>query len=141
MFENILIVCVGNICRSPFTEHYLQSLCPSKKVRSAGLQAVLNHHVPEFGQAIAHSLHLDLSAHQPELLTANLCESQDLILVMEEKHIADLCHRFPQARGKVFLLGKWIHAEIPDPYRQSQEAFAHSYQLIVQACDAWQSKL
>ncbi len=135
------MVCVGNICRSPFAEQYLQTLCPNKSLRSAGLQAVLNHPVPEFGQAVAQSYGVALGDHQPMLLTAALCESQDLILVMEEKHIADLCARFPQARGKVFLLGKWINAEIPDPYRQSQEAFAHSYQLIVQACQAWQSKI
>ncbi len=61
---------------------------------------------------------------------------------MEQRHINDLCARYPQARGKTFLLGKWVgDKEIPDPYRQSQEAFKHVYELIDSACSAWQKYL
>ena len=57
---------------------------------------------------------------------------------MEERHLTDLLGKYPQARGKTFLLGKWIdETEIPDPYRQSQEAFEHVYQLVDKACTAW----
>jgi protein-tyrosine phosphatase len=57
---------------------------------------------------------------------------------MEEQHLNDLHSQYPEARGKTFLLGKWIgDKEIPDPYRKSQEAFEHVYQLIEQACVAW----
>jgi len=53
-----------------------------------------------------------------------------------------LCTRYPQARGKTFLLGKWLgDKEVPDPYRQSREAFEHVYELIDSACSAWQKYL
>ncbi|MDK6849581.1 protein tyrosine phosphatase, partial [Klebsiella quasipneumoniae] len=35
MFDSILVVCTGNICRSPIGERYLQSLLPHKKISSA----------------------------------------------------------------------------------------------------------
>ncbi len=37
MFSNILVVCVGNICRSPTGERVLQQLLPNKTISSAGI--------------------------------------------------------------------------------------------------------
>ncbi|MDF5612440.1 low molecular weight phosphotyrosine protein phosphatase, partial [Vibrio parahaemolyticus] len=37
MFSNILVVCVGNICRSPTGERLLQQLLPDKQISSAGI--------------------------------------------------------------------------------------------------------
>jgi protein-tyrosine phosphatase len=57
---------------------------------------------------------------------------------MQQAHLQDLHAKYPQVRGKVFLLGKWIdNAEISDPYRKSDEAFIHVYHLIERACHAW----
>lgn len=41
MFNNILVVCVGNICRSPTAERLLQRYHPELKVESAGLGALV----------------------------------------------------------------------------------------------------
>ncbi len=90
--------------------------------------------------ATAHSI--DMSEHRGRQITSNLVANNSVILVMEQRHVNDLCARYPQARGKTFLLGKWIgDKEIPDPYRQSQEAFEHVYALIDSACSAWQKYL
>jgi protein-tyrosine phosphatase len=79
-----------------------------------------------------------MSAHKARQLDSTLIANNDLILVMEQRHLSDLLGQYPQARGKTFLLGKWIeNTEIPDPYKQSQEAFEHVYQLIEKACSAW----
>jgi protein-tyrosine phosphatase len=79
-----------------------------------------------------------MSPHQGRQLNSTLITENDLILVMEERHLTDLLGKYPQARGKTFLLGKWIdNTEIPDPYRQSHEAFEHVYQLVDKACSAW----
>ncbi|MCG3004206.1 protein tyrosine phosphatase, partial [Escherichia coli] len=43
MFESILVVCTGNICRSPLGERYLKKLLPSKKIESAGTGAVVGY--------------------------------------------------------------------------------------------------
>ncbi|MGB2147778.1 MAG: low molecular weight phosphotyrosine protein phosphatase, partial [Vibrio toranzoniae] len=39
MFDKILVVCVGNICRSPTGERVLQQLLPNKNIASAGIAA------------------------------------------------------------------------------------------------------
>ncbi|WP_454538621.1 arsenate reductase/protein-tyrosine-phosphatase family protein, partial [Escherichia coli] len=41
MFNSILVVCTGNICRSPIGERYLRSLLPNKKIDSAGTSALV----------------------------------------------------------------------------------------------------
>lgn len=139
MFNSILVVCAGNICRSPTAEYLLKNkLASNITISSAGLTALVGKSAEKTATSIALANNIDMSAHQGRQVNAALIAENDVILVMEERHLTDLLSQYPQARGKTFLLGKWINdTEIPDPYRQSQEAFEHVYQLINKACDAW----
>ena len=140
MFNTILVVCAGNICRSPTAEYLLKyELADSQiKVSSAGLTALVGKSAEPTASNIALTNNIDMSAHKARQLSSALITENDLILVMEQRHLTDLLGKYPQARGKTFLLGKWIdETEIPDPYRQSQEAFEHVYQLVDKACTAW----
>jgi len=144
MFDSVLVVCAGNICRSPTAEYVLKSKLKGKNVAvsSAGLTALEGKPADAQAQQIASAHNIDMSEHQGRQITSNLVANNSVILVMEHRHVNDLCARYPQARGKTFLLGKWIgDKEIPDPYRQSQEAFEHVYALIDSACSAWQKYL
>ena len=129
MFNKLLIVCVGNICRSPTAEVLLKQRLQEKgkeiHVHSAGLGALV-------GKDIEPNLH---SAKQ--INTAMIGEA-DLVLAMEQAHLQHLNEIAPQARGKTFLLGKWLdNKEIPDPYRQQKPAFDHAFTLIDQSIAAW----
>ncbi|MBA6362822.1 low molecular weight phosphotyrosine protein phosphatase [Colwellia sp. BRX8-4] len=144
MFNSILVVCAGNICRSPTGEYLLKDKLKNKpgdshiKVSSAGLTALVGNSAEATATSIALSNNIDMSGHKGRQLNSTLITENDLILVMEERHLTDLLGKYPQARGKTFLLGKWIdNTEIPDPYRQSHEAFEHVYQLVDKACSAW----
>ena len=140
IFNTILVVCAGNICRSPTAEYLLKyKLADSQiKVSSAGLTALVGKGAEPTASDIALTNNIDMSAHKARQLSSALITENDLILVMEQRHLTDLLGKYPQARGKTFLLGKWIdETEIPDPYRQSQEAFEHVYQLVDKACTAW----
>ncbi|MEN8619223.1 low molecular weight protein-tyrosine-phosphatase [Shewanella baltica] len=144
MFDSILVVCAGNICRSPTAEYVLKAKLADKqiKVSSAGLTALVGKSADPMAQKIAASHGVTMDEHKGQQLSSQLVSSNSVILVMEQRHLNDLHSRFPEARGKTFLLGKWINnAEIPDPYRQSQEAFEHVYALIDSACSAWQKYL
>ncbi|MBR8842466.1 low molecular weight protein-tyrosine-phosphatase [Pseudoalteromonas sp. JC3] len=144
MFESVLMVCAGNICRSPTAEYLLKNKLSGKSVAvsSAGLTALEGKAADALAQELAKEQGIDMSEHQGRQLTGTLVAQNSLILVMEQRHLTDLCSRYPQARGKTFLLGKWIgDKEIPDPYRQSREAFEHVYELIDSACGAWQQYL
>ncbi len=144
MFDSILVVCAGNICRSPTAEYVLKSKLAGKniKVSSAGLTALEGKAADATAKQIAATNGINMDEHQGRQLTSSLVAQNSVILVMEQRHLTDLCSRYPEARGKTFLLGKWLgDKEVPDPYRQSLEAFQHVYALIDSACSAWQKYL
>ncbi|WP_394249758.1 low molecular weight phosphotyrosine protein phosphatase [Vibrio profundi] len=146
MFDKILVVCVGNICRSPTGERVLQKLIPHKQVASAGIAAEKSHLIgksaDETAILVAAENSVDLEGHQSQQVTSQLCAQYDLILVMEKGHMEALTEISPEARGKTMLFGQWIgQQDIPDPYRQSREAFEHAYILIDEAAQAWAKKL
>jgi len=144
LFKNILIVCIGNICRSPTAEHLLgAALSPCGiQVRSAGLAALRDHPLePLAGQVLQEHGHVPL-AHKARHLGAQAVSAAALSRVMEQRHIDGVLNLAPEARGKVFLLGKWQHdREITDPYRQGKPAFMQAYALIEQAAQAWAQRL
>lgn len=144
MFKKILIVCIGNICRSPTAEHLLgAALVPHGiQVSSAGLAAMRDHPLePTAGQLLLEHGYVP-QAHKARQLDACAVSEADLILVMEQRHIDGVLKLAPEARGKVFLLGKWQHdREISDPYRQGKPAFVQAYALIEQAAQAWAQRL
>ena len=146
MFSNILVVCVGNICRSPTGERVLQQLLPNKTISSAGIAVdksrLTGKPADKTATLIASEKGFSLENHQAQQLTAQLCAKQDLILVMEHGHIDALTEIVPEARGKTMLFGRWMNSvDIPDPYRQSREAFDHAFSLIEQSAQAWAKKL
>ncbi|WP_305829841.1 arsenate reductase/protein-tyrosine-phosphatase family protein [Photobacterium leiognathi] len=146
MFNKILVVCVGNICRSPAGERILQTKLPAKHIASAGIATKKSGLTGKPTDAMACEVMgqfgFDLSGHQAQQLTPELCREYDLILVMEKGHIEAVTNIAPEARGKTMLFGQWIgQRDIPDPYRQSREAFEHSLTLVEQAAQAWVTKL
>ena len=142
MFDSILVVCTGNICRSPIGERYLQSVLPGKKIDSAGTGALVGYEADASAKRIAEIHGLSLDAHSGKQFTASLGRQYDLILVMERTHLEQIGRIAPEARGKTMLFGHWQdQKEIPDPYRKSEEAFASVYELIKRAGDSWAKKL
>lgn len=141
MFNKILVVCAGNICRSPTAEYLLKAKIKNqanKQVDSAGLTALVGKGADKTAAEVAAEYGIDLSPHSAQQLTAELISEYDLILVMEQRHLDDIHLQFPAARGKTFLLGKWLdNIDIPDPYRKQKPAFEHVYKLIDEAATAW----
>jgi protein-tyrosine phosphatase len=142
MFDKILVVCVGNICRSPSGEYLLKSLLPNKQIASAGVGALVGKPADEMARLVAIEHGVSLEGHQAQQLNSEMCRDYDLILVMEQGHIGAVTNIAPEVRGKTMLLSHWNNKlDIPDPYRQSKEAFDHAYQLIEKSCQAWAKKL
>lgn len=142
MFNSILVVCTGNICRSPIGERLLRKALPNKKIDSAGTGAMVGHAADNSAIAIAEKHGLSLKDHKGQQFTSSLGRKYDLILVMEKSHLESISRIAPEARGKIMLFGHWIQQkDIPDPYRKSMEAFESVYILIEQASHAWVSKI
>lgn len=144
MFKRILIVCVGNICRSPTAEYLLRNRLSKTDiaVESAGLGALVGHSMDATALAVLAEHGIDGSAHVARQLDDSMLRSAELVLAMEKRHVATISQSAPQASGKTFMLGKWQgDINIPDPYRQRREAFEHVYDLIDGSVSRWLERL
>lgn len=142
MFERILTVCVGNVCRSPTAEYLLRHRLGEARaahISSAGLGALVDRPMDEKALTLL-SEHGVPSGEQHRARQADISilRTSDLILVMEKAHAARISQMAPEVSGKVFLLDKWLDSsDIPDPYRQQRPAFEHVYTLIDRGVSSW----
>lgn len=142
MYDRILVVCVGNICRSPTAERILRNLLPEKMIDSAGISALVDKPADPQASKVAEKHGVSLGGHKARQLTQELCLGYDLILVMEKAHLEAVHQCAPETRGKVMLVSYWLENQnIADPYKRSDEMFEHVFQLIKNAAQTWQSKL
>ena len=98
MYQKILIVCVGNICRSPTGERLLKKKLPERQIASAGIRALTGNDA-DF-QAIKTALRhgVVIAGHTARQLTVGMCRQADLILVMEPAHIEAVADILPGAQ-------------------------------------------
>ena len=146
MFDNILVVCVGNICRSPmaeglFRQAFVEVNNFESRIRSAGLGALVGH--PPDPKAIQLMMEkgIDISDHRARQLNQEMIRNSDLILVMELDQKNTIEEIEPTARGKVFRLGEWGGFDIPDPYQKEIHVFEKTLILIEQGVSQWIKKL
>lgn len=143
MFDKILVVCHGNICRSPLAAAMLKAALPHCRVESAGLQALVGHPADSSTQEVAMPEGLVLQHHKGRQLSSEMLNDADLILVMSNSQRTAIGERSPSALGKTMLLGHWLpkQREIPDPHGKSRELFQLVHEQIRQATAAWAQKL
>lgn len=140
MFKNILIICVGNVCRSPVAEallaHKLQG--QSLAISSAGIGALVGNPMDKTAHEVLQEHGLEHRSHRARQVDSAMLHRADLILAMEQSHIQHIRQIAPEVHGKTFLMGKWLDdLEIPDPYRQSRPAFDHVHSLLTQSVESW----
>lgn len=143
MFKSVLVVCVGNICRSPVGERVLRRGLPGVTVDSAGLDALVGHGADAVAAEVAAEHGIDVSGHVAQKLTPELGSGYDLILVMEKSHRHEISERMPQLSGRTMLFGQWVDGaiDVPDPYRRPREIHEATVALIRKAGEAWVSRL
>ena len=140
-FENILVVCVGNICRSPMAEALLKQRFPEKNIDSAGVGALVGHGADPAAIQIMQEQNIDISDHIAKQIDEDLAVKYDLIFTMSDSQNKWIEERWPFCRGKTFKLGHWSDKDIADPYKHEMSAFITAYQDIVSGIDEWQDKL
>src|SRR2546426_8225915 len=122
--KQILLVCTGNICRSPLAAALLTRAIEQRgreglAVSSAGTGAWDGAPVSEGAYLVGLERGLDLSGHRARLLTRELVEGADLILTMARHHRARVDEL--GGEGRVFVLGEYAgregdEAEVSDPF-------------------------
>jgi|TARA_R110002020_G_scaffold232883_2_gene444511 protein-tyrosine phosphatase len=140
-FDNILVVCVGNICRSPIAEALLKEQYPQKNIDSAGLSAVVGNPVDPNSQAVMHPYDIDMSTHVAKQINEKLVMTADIIFTMSDSQTKWIEECWPFCRGKTFKIGHWLDKEIADPYRHDVSLFEIARQDIADSLKAWSDKI
>ena len=139
--KQILVVCVGNICRSPMAEYLLKQQHPYLDIKSAGLAAMVGYPADEKAISCMKHLQIDMGAHIAKQINADLIKKSDLILVMSNNQLKHIVQTWPFAKGKVFGLGHWQGQNVTDPYKHDQAFFNETCRLIQSSVLDWQSHL
>lgn len=137
--KSILVVCVGNICRSPMAEYLLKQQHPDLQIESAGISGLTGYPADDKAQLCMHRLNIDMQSHIAKKLNTEQLKQADLILVMSNNQQKHIEQTWPFAKGKVFRLGHWQNKNVPDPYQHDQVFFDNTCQLIQQCVADWKN--
>ncbi|WP_089998596.1 low molecular weight protein-tyrosine-phosphatase [Chryseobacterium taichungense] len=140
----ILMVCLGNICRSPLAEGIMKAKAPKDfLIDSAGTISLHEGEHPD-KRAIKTAAHhgIDISKQRSRSIIANDFEIFDKIYCMDVDVLADVVSkaRNEDQRQKVSLfleaLGDHQNAEVPDPYWGDMTDFEDVFQLLDRGCES-----
>lgn len=140
----ILMVCLGNICRSPLAEGILQhKISNAHQVDSAGTSAYHIGNPPDKRSILQAKKHgIDISQQKARQFVAKDFDAFDLIYVMDQSNYANvlLLANNQAQRNKVDLILNELNPnqnqKVPDPYYGGQDGFEQVFELLDAATDA-----
>jgi protein-tyrosine phosphatase len=119
---SILVVCSGNLCRSPFAESVLRRVLTERfgpsapEVSSAGTIAHDGEPATDEAIAVASEYEIDASSHAARRLTREDLAEADLVLAVSTEHRDEVERLDPQAATKTFTLKELVRLleDLPD---------------------------
>jgi len=122
----IVVVCTGNICRSPMAAKLLEHALAAEdaplneiKVVSAGVSVLGGDAASGNSVKALKKVGLDIEDHRSQPFTYALMDQSDLILVMTDSHRQIIQHAFPEDKTPIMLFREKVakgSKEVPDPY-------------------------
>jgi len=139
--NTVLLVCKGNICRSPFAEYYARAAFPeSVQVISAGYYPEEGRVSPKEAIDAAREQRVDLTMHRSSILTEQTVRQAQIIFTFDEENHRNLIKHYPFAKVKTHRLGLLAQQgpiDIGDPYGGNLNDFQSAYRTIAQTIDAY----
>ncbi len=134
----LLMLCLGNICRSPLAEGIMRSkLSDEFEIDSAGtIDYHQGHQADERSIKVARHHGIDISNHRARKITAEDFEYYDIIYCMDASNYENalMLAKNDDQRAKVSLILENGN-EVPDPYYGDISDFEKVYQLLDEACE------
>ena len=141
----ILMVCLGNICRSPLAQGILEKKIKEHQlnweVDSAGTGGWHNGEMPDNRSiAIAEKYHVDITKQRARKLNGYDLENFDLLFAMDRSNLVDIKklaqNKIELEKIKLILNESYPNENkiVPDPY-YNDNGFEEVFQLLDSACD------
>jgi protein-tyrosine phosphatase len=132
--RRILVVCHGNLCRSPYLQAVLQRSLPDVTVTSAGFVGS-DRAVPQLSVALCAQRGLDLSRYRSRPITQSKISDADLLIVMDAYQARRLAKMFRVKRERIVIAGDLepmfeTSRAIRDPWNHSIEAFRATFDRL-----------
>ncbi len=142
----ILMVCLGNICRSPLAEGIMKAKAKKyqldMEVDSAGTAAYHEGELPDIrSMEVAAKNDIDLSDQRARKFQTADFDHFDKIFAMDRYNFSDLAAKARNANdsGKLeMILNKTQPGEnrdVPDPYYGGEDGFDKVYKMLDEACE------
>jgi len=133
---NFMVVCLGNICRSPFAARLLSArLGEAAVVSSSGTLMLADRPSPADAVACARAYGIALEDHRSQITTYEALARADAIFIFDDRNADDLA-QLGVDPNKIIRLGSLIGRRvIDDPYGRGQAAFENCYAQIAAAVD------
>ncbi len=138
----ILMVCLGNICRSPLAEGIMKKMAEENglnwEIDSAGTGGYHQGDLPDSRSVEEAAKHgIDITDQRARKFRKNDLQAYDLILAMDQQNYRDiLMHAQSEEKEKVHLILNFTHPgenrAVPDPYYGG--GFDHVYNMLHSAC-------
>ena len=150
MKTKILMVCLGNICRSPLAEGILVSkLDPTKfEVDSAGTAGYHVGNLPDRRSIATGKQHgIDITYQRSRKFIRSDFQTFEYIFAMDQSNYDNIVSlaKTLEDRAKVHLILNQIspnsNAEVPDPYYGGDQGFENVFQMLDEACSIFAEKL
>lgn len=149
MQKKVLMVCLGNICRSPLAEGILKNKANAKSiyVDSAGTSGFHVGEKPDPRSiAIAKKHGIDISNQSCRQIKPSDFDEFDFIFVMDKSNYHNVISlaRSAEDKNKVDLILNLSHPnsnlEVPDPYYGGNQGFENVYRMLNEACERFIEK-
>ncbi|GAA3961788.1 low molecular weight protein-tyrosine-phosphatase [Allohahella marinimesophila] len=140
----LLVVCVGNICRSPMAAALFEKTSDAEvkfEVRSSGIAALVGNSADPHSVTLCRELGLDIDSHVSRQISDEDVAWADVIFVMDTEQQFYIEKNYPEAADKTFRLGELDDVEIEDPYTEEIEAFRTALEAIRRGVKGWRRKI
>jgi protein-tyrosine-phosphatase/glycosyltransferase involved in cell wall biosynthesis len=117
--KRLLFLCHGNVCRSPFAARLVAARLTGTEVWAAGFHPTEGRRAPDHFLTAARRAGVDLAGARSRSVNESDVSRADLILLMDHTNHRAFARRFPNALGRMTLLGLFKPSpsvEIADPY-------------------------